>query len=314
MKYRTLGRTGLSVSELSLGTVALGTKYGFQLPGEPVRLSETEVIRLLDDATDAGINLFDTAPAYGDSERLLGRALGHRADCIIATKVSVPRDEGGRVIRGPALRRSIEASLEHSRRTLCRDALDILQVHNATLDAILESEVAEILVDAQRAGKVRFLGASVYTEAEALAAVRARCFDMIQVPYNVLDQRMVRRVFPAAARAGVGVVVRSVLLKGVLSTRAHWLPPELLELQRAAEQVREAWATPWHSLPGVALRFCCSSAQVAAVLVGVRSIQELRQAVAATREGPLSGDLLAVTPHLAVADERLLNPSSWPIA
>lgn len=314
MNYRSLGRTDLQISDLAFGTVSLGMDYGIGVSEQFGRPDEADAIQLLCRAADAGINLFDTAPAYGESERLLGLALGRRHDCVIATKVSIPQDADGRPLRGISLRQAVEASLGNSLRALQRDVLDIAQIHNASLDAIAQGEMAEILLGARQEGKVRFLGASVYTEEEAMAVIEAGCFDVLQVAYNGLDQRMARRVFPAAERAGVGIIVRSAFLKGALTAKAQWLPPELTELRQAAERARDVLAGSWQSLPEMALRFCLSALQVATVLVGVRTLEELRQALSAAEAGRLSEEMLTQAAALALTDERLLNPSHWPMA
>jgi aryl-alcohol dehydrogenase-like predicted oxidoreductase len=309
LDYHSLGQTGLNVSAVALGTASLGMGYGIQAPGEGDRLAEEVVIRLLREATDAGINLFDTAPAYGKSERLLGQALGQCSDCYFATKVPIPKER-----HSSQIRRAIHNSLENSLHALQRDVLDIVQIHNATVDVITHGEITDVLLGAQQEGKIRFLGATVYTEAEALAVIEAGHFNVLQVAYNVLDQRMTQRVFPAAMETGIGVMVRSALLKGALTARSQWLPSQLAALQQAAERARDILAGSWQFLPQMALRFCLSARQVATVLVGVRTTEELRQVLIAVEDGPLSEESLARTADLALADERLLNPSYWPIS
>jgi len=313
MQYKHLGRTPLLVSELALGTVSLGIDYGIQVPGEPGRLAPVAAIRLLHLAADAGINLFDTAPSYGESERLLGQALRSRPQCLIATKVSIPTDTNGKLLSGNNLRGAMQKSLDSSLQRLQREVLDIVQIHNATAEVIAEGELAKLLLEAKQQGKIRYLGASVYGEATALAVIGSKQFDVLQVAYNLLDQRMAQRVFPAAERAGVGVIVRSVFLKGALTPRAEWLPATLVGLRKAAERVRETFHASWQVLPEVALRFCLSTPQVATVLTGASSPNELTQALAAVEAGPLSEQLLACTPDLGLSDDRLLNPSYWPI-
>jgi len=313
MNYRTLGRTGLRVSVIALGTVSLGVDYGIKVPGEFGRPTKSEAIRLLQQAADAGINLFDTAPAYGESELLVGQALGSQPECYVATKVSIPRDTNGIPMHGTQLRQAVQSSLESSLRALRREVLDIVQIHNATVEVIARGEMAQALLDARQHGKLRFLGASVYTEAEASAVIEAGCFDVLQVPYNLLDQRMARRVFPAAQQAGVGILVRSAFLKGALTAKAQWLPPDLAELREAVEQAKDVLAGSWQALPEMALRFCLSAPQMATVLVGVRTLSELRQALKAAEAGPLQAELLSRVPVLALREERLLNPSYWSV-
>jgi aryl-alcohol dehydrogenase-like predicted oxidoreductase len=297
-----------------MGTVALGLEYGIKMSNTSGRPSEPEAVGLLHQAADAGINLFDTAPTYGESERLLGQALKSHPQCYVATKVSLPTDTNGKTLSGNKLRAAVQCSLEGSLRTLQRDALDIVQIHNATVEAIAQGEIFEGLLNAKQQGKVRFLGASVYGEDAALAVIGSKQFDVLQVAYNLLDQRMAQRVFPAAERAGVGVIVRSVFLKGALTPRAEWLPAALAELRTAADRVRETFHASWLVLPEVGLRFCLSTPQVATVLTGASTLNELTQALTAVEAGPLTEQLLARTPDLGLCDERLLNPSYWPIA
>ncbi len=303
---RHLGSTNLRVSALSLGTVELGLDYGFTASGKAERPSEAEAAALLERAVEAGVNLFDTAPAYGGSERLLGRVLGRRSDVLVATKVETPR-EG----KGQALNEAVAASLTASLKNLGRQSLDIVQLHNATVEVLAGGEMAAALLKAREEGLVRFLGATVYTEAEALAAVDSGWVEILQVPYSLLNQQMARRVFAAAQRAGLGLVVRSVFLQGVLTPRAEHLPPQLAPLRLAAQRAKDALAGSWAALPGMALRFALSAPGVGAVLIGVSSLAELNEALEAASAGPLPRDHLAQSAALALGDEALLNPSSW---
>jgi aryl-alcohol dehydrogenase-like predicted oxidoreductase len=308
---RTLGRTALSVSALGLGTVELGMDYGIPVSGDFGRPPPDTAVALLQLAAGGGIDFFDTAPGYGAAEELLGQALATRAECAFATKVTVPRDASGARLRGAELRREVDASLAESRRRLRREILDLVQVHNATLEVLGEGELAQALVDARDRDELRFIGASVYTEAEALAAIDAGCFDVLQVPYNLLDRRMAGRAFPAARRAGVGIIVRSAFLKGALTPKARSLPANLAPLAEAADRVRQSLDVSWEQLPSAALRFCLASPDVATVIVGVRNADELTKAVAAAVEGPLPAAAVRETEAFARTDERLVDPSKW---
>jgi aryl-alcohol dehydrogenase-like predicted oxidoreductase len=297
MKQRLLGRTGLRVSELSLGTVSLGVDYGINAPGEFGRPDRSDALRLLSAAAAAGISLYDTAPAYGESQALLGEALGGRHDCVIATKVPDCRDD-------------ILLSIEGSLRALRREAIDVVQIHNATAESIKEGGTADALLRAKSSGKVRFIGASVYGEDAALACVESGMFDVLQVAYNLLDQRMAARVFPAATEASVAVLIRSVLLKGALSTKGRFLPDNLSELRAAVERALHATEQEWETLSDAALRYCLSS-PAASVLIGARTELELARAMAASEIGPLPERILRQAPQIALNEERLLNPSHW---
>jgi aryl-alcohol dehydrogenase-like predicted oxidoreductase len=309
VRYRPLGRTGLTVSALSLGTVALGVDYGITAPGDFGRPGEEDAVRVVRRAIDRGVTLVDTAPAYGDSERIVGRATSGHPDVIVATKVN-PAAFGDVEIG-----RAVAASIESSRRALGRDVLDIVQIHNATREMIDGGAVTAALVHARNRGLVRVIGASVYGEDAAMAVIQSGEFGVLQVALNALDQRMMRTVLPAADAAGLGVIVRSAFLKGALTPKARWLPEALAPLRDAAARARDLLAAgSWDRLPGAAMRFCLSVPLVASVLTGARTMAELDAAVAAEAAGPLDGDLFENAATLAMADERLLDPSCWPIA
>jgi aryl-alcohol dehydrogenase-like predicted oxidoreductase len=303
VRYRALGTTGLSVSALSLGTVSLGVDYGIAAPGEFGRPDEAEAIALVRAALDSGVTLIDTAPAYGESERIAGVAAGRDPRAIIATKVAP----------SPAPSAAI-ASIESSLRALRRDVLDIVQIHNATRETIEDRAITDALLDARQRGLVRVIGASVYGEEAALAVLASGEYGVLQIALNALDQRMLARVLPAAAAAGVGVIARSAFLKGALTAKTQWLPESLAAVRDAASRARDLLAGgSWDALPEAALRFCLSVPDVASVLTGARTRVELDAAIAAESAGPLDAATFAASSRLAVQDDALVNPSRWPI-
>jgi 1-deoxyxylulose-5-phosphate synthase len=137
---------------------------------------------------------------------------------------------------------------------------------------------------------------------------------VVQIAFNVLDQRMAANVLPAADKAGVGVLVRSALLKGVLSPKAQWLPRPLDRLRAGAEQARDLLAEgSWDALPNAATRFCLSHHTVASVLTGARTIGELDVAIQAEADGPLGDRMLDDAARLGLDDDQLLDPTRWPV-
>lgn len=307
MVFRELGRTKLRVSGLALGTVALGTPYGFESQAGPRQPTADAAIGLLRHAVSSGITLFDTAPTYGTAESLVGAALSGDDRAIIATKVTVPLSGDD-----AALRRSIRESIERSRSELGRDVLDIVQIHNATPATLAQAAVTGELREARERGIIRFLGASVYTPDEAIVAIATGWVDMLQVPFNLLDQRVAARVLDEAKNAGVGVLTRSALLKGALSERATTMPAGLEGLRIGAERARVALKTTWRELPEAALRFCLSDERVSSVLIGASNVAELDQALAAAKAAPFTPEVRAVAGGLALSDERLIDPRLWP--
>jgi len=308
MECSSLGRTGLRVSKVALGTAAFGLEnYGIHEPDTPSRLSEDHAIGLVRAAIESGINFFDTARGYGASESVLGKALGDCETCIIATKVGLSGSENPTV-----LKRTVLESIETSLKTLRRDVLDIVQIHNATADILERGEILDVLQRERDAGKLKFVGASVYGEPAALAAIRSGRVDVLQIALNLLDQRMLANVLPEARKSNVGVVARSAFLKGALTERAKFLPEGLRSLAEASDRMREGLGESWESLPGAALRFCLSVPGIHSVLVGLRSLPELAVASAAQNAGPLDSAVMRKTGSLKLNDEQLLDPSYWP--
>ncbi len=311
-KFRVLGRTGLSVSPLALGTVELGLDYGIPVPGEYGRPTGAAAERLVHAALEAGINLIDTAQAYGSSEAILGRALrGHRSRVVLATKSTVQAD--GKTLRGDALRRALWAGLENSLHLLHTEYVDIWQIHNVDGDLLEQSEiVAEVFSEARARGMALWSGGSFYGPDLPLAALDHDLFDVLQVTYSVFDQRLADRLLPAARRQNVGVVARSVLLQGALTERAEHLPDRLEPLKARSRQFRDLVAAQGGGLSPAqaAIAFGMAETRIASVLIGVRAESELEENLVAAKAA-LSPDLMFELRQLRIENPELVNPSMW---
>lgn len=307
MEYRQLGRTGLRVSAVAMGCVEIGQDYGICVPGDFGKPDEKSSIELIRMAVDSGVNLFDTAPSYGDSEKVLGDALRNQSNCYIATKVNIP-PEGRDVFE------FINTSINQSCRNLKRECLDVVQIHNATVDTIRHSDIPEILLRLRREGKIKFIGASVYEVKNALEVIRSSCFDVLQIAYNVLDQRMAKEVLSLALNNGVGIIVRSSYLKGILTPKVRYLPPECAPLKKYSEKIKEMMNIPtWEELASFALRFCLSNPDIDSVIVGIRTKTELEAALDVEEKGQLPEAAYEEAQKLGLKDEYRLNPANWPI-
>jgi aryl-alcohol dehydrogenase-like predicted oxidoreductase len=309
MKLRRLGGTNLQASEIALGTVELGLDYGIPGHGEHTRPSEPEAIRLLNEALDLGVTFIDTARIYGNSEEIIGKALKYRrGEYILATKIG-PFDACD--LESPTLRDRVWKSVETSMRMLETDYVDLLMIHSASVEVIRKAdELLETLHAMQQQGKVRYVGASVYEEAGP-EALRRDEFQCLQVPYNALDRLAEKTILPAASEEGVGIVARSVLLKGAITSRYRELPDDLSELKAAAASLERLADASGMSLPEMAFRYVLSSDLIA--LCGTARREELRSAIQAANRGPLDAELIAQIQKVVVVDRRLLNPGNWQI-
>ena len=279
------------------------------MQGDHLQPSEAEATRTLNCALDLGINLIDTARAYGESEAIIGRALkSRRNEYILATKIAGLSWEG---YTGVELREQVEASITESLRTLQTDIIDLLYIHNATPELIQCGEIVEIMQRAQEAGYVRFIGTTTYGEAAPLAVLKDGRFDCVQVAYNLLDRQFEERVLPLAKANDIGVVIRSVLLKGALTYRYVHLPEELRELRTAVNEVNSLCSAQDRSLPGLAYGFVLAHPAVSTALVGTGRVHELQEIVSFAGCDTLQPELLHDIREIVVSPDQL-NPGTWP--
>jgi aryl-alcohol dehydrogenase-like predicted oxidoreductase len=302
-----LGRTELVVSEISLGTVEIGLDYGIGPDGEARRPPESEAARLLHRALDLGVNFIDTARAYGESEAIIGRALnGRRKDFVLCSKALSYADQPY-----DALREKVTASVEASLRALDTEVIDIMMIHSASSGVLAREELIGILEDLKRQGKFRWIGASVYGEEAALQAIRLDRYDCLQIAYSALDRRPEPRVLPGAESNDIGIVARSVLLKGVLTPRHHHLPGHLAELKVAAGSLESAGETAGFSLPELAYRYVLNRVPPHTALVGASAVGELEAAVKFAEAGALPDELERSIRQVEIENESCLNPGTW---
>ena len=313
MDRRSLGRTGLRVSALGLGTVELGMDYGLRVPGAHRRPTNADATRIIHAALDRGVDLIDTAPAYGEAEALLGRALeGRRDQVVLATKVMTQTPDGVG-LEDEALAHHMRESLNTSLRLLRTDCVDLWQIHQVD-DALLAQAdiVAEVFAAAKQTGKTRCVGASTYGANLPLKALASNLFDTLQVGYSVLDQRQADRCFSLAVQKGIGIIARSVLLQGALTERGDYLPDPLTPLRERSQQFRRlvAEALPDWTPAQVALAFALNQSHIESVLVGVQTVEELEQNLRVA-EKPLAATVLDGLHDLRLDDADQLDPRWW---
>src|SRR5580658_6625010 len=216
MRYRILGKTGLRVSVIGLGTWQFGGEWG-------VNFSQPDADAILDAAEACGINLIDTAECYGPdhiSERLIGDYLSRRdrSRWIVATKFGhhfnsfMNRTDDFSVD-------GVRAQLEASLRALRVETIDLHQFHSGS-DALFQNDkLWAMLAEQKRAGKIRHLGVSILQKGSELQAREARRWgaEALQVVYNRLDRRAEQLYFPHAKRDRLGILARVPLASGLLS-------------------------------------------------------------------------------------------------
>ena len=303
MKYRTLGRTGFRVSEVSLGTWALGSPvYGSVGAGD--------ARRAIRGALDAGINFFDTAPLYGTpeedgiAEKVLGQALGADRDRVaLATKFGryPTRGHQNTFFHAAGVTQSVEDSL----RRLGTDRLDVLFFHSPQSRDQIHDDIWAALANLKQSGKVRFVGHSISWFAETQQAARdwaaERKIDVIQVVYSLMNRETEPLIRDLGA-AGIGVVARESLANGFLGgtfTKDIVFPAGSLNARYPREEIAERVATAEcykallvrrdiGSLAQAAMRWVLDQPQVSLVLAGSRRLEEILDCAAASDAAPFT--------------------------
>ena len=291
MKYRTLGKTGLRVSVVGLGTMVHAGHFG--------PMKDSESLAAIETALELGVNFIDTSDAYGAGygESLLGNALkGKRDKIVIATKggnVMVGPNRGKRIFEPDYISRVMDESLGR----LQTDYIDLYQLHNPTVEVIERGAVWEVLERAKQAGKVRHYGVSINSMEEGSATVKDGRAETIQVEYNLLAQEPAETFFPAAQQANIGVIARVPLKRGILTgklkqsdeqrfqgedVRARSFKGEAFAQELGkAEQLKFLVHEPVRSLGQAAIAFCIAHPPVSVVIPGARNAEQLRENAAA---------------------------------
>jgi aryl-alcohol dehydrogenase-like predicted oxidoreductase len=307
MNYRKLGRTGLQVSDVGFGAWGIGGKQW--LGGH-----DDESLAALRRAIELGVNLIDTALAYGDghSEQLVGEVVRESGAGRIYVATKVPPKNRIWPAKGSLdevypydyILRCAEESL----RNLKLDTIDLLQLHVWSADWTPRDEWRRAFEDLRRSGKIRYAGISAteHDPDSVLGICETGLIDAVQVIYNIFDQTPERALFPLARKLDIGILARVPLDEGSLSghfnenttftdgdfrawyfrgNRRKEVVEHLAPLQRDLGTAR---------LPDTALRFCLSHPAVSTVIPGMRSRAHVESNTALSDQGALAPDTLAL--------------------
>jgi aryl-alcohol dehydrogenase-like predicted oxidoreductase len=286
------------VRKLGLGTVQFGLDYGISNAGG--KTAPDEVRRILAAAAGDGLRVLDTASLYGESEEVLGGCWPARHDFRVVTKT--PR------LTGPDAPELLERTLARSLKRLGLDAVYGLLVHHA--DDLLSPRGAPLvrrLETVRDRGLAQRIGFSCYSAAEIDAVLQLFTPDLVQLPLNVFDQRLLASGHMEKLKErGVEIHARSVFLQGLLLMAPEVLPPYFEPLKQHLAGYRRALAEASLTPLEAALGFATGLDQVDAVLVGVNNLSQLQE---------ISGNACCIESSFfadfSIADAEILTPSNW---
>jgi aryl-alcohol dehydrogenase-like predicted oxidoreductase len=290
----------MNITKISLGTVQFGVDYGINSTSGQVKSSE--VINILNYAQQCGINLLDTAPAYGNSEKALGDA--NIKGFNIVTKT---RHFSQTVITNKEMDK-LSGDLDQSLQTLKQKSLYGLLVHNADdLFKIGADKIINQLQAFKQQGLISNIGVSIYTGDQLQKIIDRFDIDLVQLPFNILDKRLLDSgVLDKIHNRGIEVHARSVFLQGLLLMTEQSRP-------RKFNRWKDLWKL-WHEWLSdnkltaleAAIRYAISTPEISRVLVGVDSKDQLQDIIKAA-----DGDIPPIPKELFTHDTDLLNPENW---
>lgn len=285
LSLRTLGRTGLRVTHLGYGAMEV---RGSRIWGGR-HIEDGDADSILNAVLDAGINFIDTANDYGRSEEYIGRFLSHRrSEFTLATKCGctvVRRDETTDDTPHVWTRENLFRGLHESLARMRTDHIDLMQLHNPSVEQVQDGELVEALAEMREQGKVRFIGCSS-TLPHLPAYVDWGVFDAFQIPYSALE-RQHEDAISAAAKSGAGVIDRGGVARGEpgagLGGTDRWARYAAASL----DELRDPDDSPTQFL----LRFLLSHPDISTTIVGTSNHAHLAENVAAAERGPLVADV-----------------------
>ncbi len=309
MNKRILGNTGIEVSEIAFGGVEIGLPYGIGVNGAEDMLSEKDAIQLLQTAIEKGFNFFDTARLYGVSEERMGKAFKHcRSKVVITSKCRHFRGADGLLPDDAVIKEMIRVSVRESLKALQTDYIDVYMLHQADMEILNRGIIAEEMLRLKETGVVRAIGVSTYTTDETKRAIESDVWNVIQLPFNLMDQRQ-QSLFDLASGWGIGIIVRSVLLKGLLSSRGVNLHPQLSKVEEHIKSYRQL--LPETALSDLAVKFALSFPQISSVLIGIDKPDYLDAALYAANGSYLNNGTLQQAQAMAFPDPPFINLPYW---
>lgn len=313
MHYRTLGKTGISVSEIGLGAWELGGAYTLRnrssANNDPAGYDDVvadEAIGTIHWGLEHGLNFIDTAPIYGlgESERRIAQALRGRGEPVtVETKLCVYGEDGQ--YKRVFTREVVEREFELSRQRLGVDQITIDLLHSPSREEFGEGESLDALRDLKARGLVKWIGVSAsYDTEHTLELLDTGALDVLQVPMSVLRPEFAGAVLAEARRRNVGVVVREPLangyLTGVFDENTTFRPDDQRSVwprERHLGNVQKARSLaflvkPGRSLAQASLAWILAQAGVCTVIAGSANRQQLEWNMAASEVEPLTDDEL----------------------
>jgi aryl-alcohol dehydrogenase-like predicted oxidoreductase len=311
MKYTSL--KGLKISKLSLGTAQLGLDYGIaNVSGKP---NLDKSFKILETAINAGINCFDTASSYGDSEEIIGSFFVNRiggVPPIIITKLKA--DLGGNV-NSVEIYNQLKQTIENSMMRLQINKIPILLLHNASNMTDNNGLILQGLIRLKDEGLVEKIGVSVYSPEEVIKAIDIKDFDAIQIPINIFDHRLIDSgLLKSLEQHNFIVFARSIFLQGLFFLDPDTLPENLKLAREPIITIRKLAQKYKIDVAEMAFAFVRDLPQISSMVIGAETSTQVLENCALIECPKLPEELkYEILDSFSDLPVKIINPSLWDI-
>ena len=306
----------MNISKITLGTAQLGLNYGIaNVDGKPDFKS---AINLLNFAWENGINAFDTSPLYGNSEEIVGSFISSLQkeeikNCIVITKLS-------EIVKKldydyDKLLNLIKREINNSLTRLNIESIPIYLIHNAPDILFKDGLVIKCLSQIKKEGLIKKFGISIYNPEEAEASLSFNEIDVIQVPINIFDQRLIKTgLLGKLKKANYIILARSVFLQGLYFFSPSSLPNKLKFAEDALTRLYVLIKEYHLDVAQLAFLFVRDLPEIASSVIGVEKIEQLEMNLRLIKMEPLAKEIFqAIIEEFSDTPEKIVNPSLWNI-
>ncbi|WP_243297587.1 aldo/keto reductase [Bacillus litorisediminis] len=301
-------------SKLILGTAQLGSMYGIgNKTGKPTKQQALEIIRF---AFARGIKTLDTAPGYGDSESIIGEFLNEQRKIqqnLPAIITKIPSVNLSSSYSSECIDILIEKSIHTSLNQLNIETIDVCLLHHPKDMISYKGQVVSSVLRLKNEGVIKKIGVSVYTPEEVKMAVSLGCFDVIQVPINIMDHRLLHSgLLHDLYKSKIDIYARSIYLQGLLFLDPDDLPPYLQCAKKPLENLRELSSQTGLSVSELSMLFVRDIPEIKKMVIGCETKSQLKRNLQIMTLPKLTDDIIKQI-HLLFEDmpEKVVNPTQW---
>lgn len=300
----------LKISKLTLGTAQLGFDYGIaNQKGQP---EVKQCYEILKTAIEGGINSFDTAPAYGESERILGQFFSSKTNILKNPVITTKLENimaGGKDKVNDIIINQVENSLQ----TLALNRLPVLLVHNMNDFYQVKEEIIKCMLKLKEKGLVKNIGVSVYNPEDVKEVISSGKFDAIQIPINIMDHRLINSgLLKELENEGMIVFARSVFLQGIIFMEPEQLPKEMSFARKHILKLRELSQREGIGIAELAVTFVRDLSGISSLVIGSEKSEQVEENIKLMEKPQMKSEVREkIMEIFSDIPEKLVNPVLW---